>query len=63
RVRRAVLVAVAALWVGAVGFTRIYLGVHWFSDVLAGWLVGAAWLAACVALWTWWRSRRPVRSA
>jgi membrane-associated phospholipid phosphatase len=54
---RAVLVAAAALWVGAVGLTRIYLGVHWFSDVIAGWLVGGAWLAVCVAAWSWWRAR------
>jgi membrane-associated phospholipid phosphatase len=53
---RAVLVAVTAVWVGAVGATRVYLGVHWFSDVIAGWLVGAAWLALCVALWSWWRA-------
>jgi membrane-associated phospholipid phosphatase len=54
---RAVMVAAATLWVGAVGLTRIYLGVHWFSDVVAGWLVGAAWLALCVAAWSWWRAR------
>jgi membrane-associated phospholipid phosphatase len=54
---RAALVAAAAVWVGAVGLTRLYLGVHWFSDVLAGWLVGGAWLAVCVAAWSWWRAR------
>ncbi|MEJ3654085.1 phosphatase PAP2 family protein [Actinomycetes bacterium KLBMP 9759] len=58
-VGRVLLVAGAAAWVGAVGATRIYLGVHWFSDVVAGWLVGAAWLAVCVALWSWWRARHP----
>ncbi|MCX6463778.1 MAG: phosphatase PAP2 family protein [Pseudonocardiales bacterium] len=54
---RLLMVAGAVLWVGAVGATRVYLGVHWFSDVLAGWLVGAAWLALCAAAWSLWRRR------
>ncbi len=39
-------VAAAAL----IGFTRIYLGVHWLSDVLAGWSLGTAWACLTIAL-------------
>lgn len=35
--------AVAALLALMIGISRVYLGVHWPSDVIAGWSLGAAW--------------------
>ena len=32
----------------AIGFSRIFLGAHYFSDVLGGYAVGGVWLAACI---------------
>ena len=44
---KALLMAIGIGMTVCVGISRIYLGVHWPSDVLAGWCVGAAWAALC----------------
>ncbi|MFI5963203.1 phosphatase PAP2 family protein [Streptomyces asoensis] len=42
------LAVAAGAWAALVGLTRVYLGVHWFSDVVDGWLFAAGWLGVCL---------------
>ncbi|MEV8508342.1 phosphatase PAP2 family protein [Actinoplanes sp. NPDC051475] len=48
-------VTVMAVIVLAIGLTRIALGVHYASDVLAGWFLGAAWLGVTAYAFRVWR--------
>jgi undecaprenyl-diphosphatase len=49
--------------VGVVGFDRVYLNVHWFSDVLGGWLFGAFWLTFAISGFIWLESKGKLSSA
>lgn len=51
---KAFVFALAILLTVGIGLSRIYLGVHWPSDVVGGWTLGAAWaLIARVVLIAW----------
>jgi len=62
RVRfRWVVVALSAGLVLAIGFSRIYLGVHFFSDVVAGYAAATMWLSICISGCEVARRRRRMR--
>ncbi len=56
RATRRYVMLIAILLVGAIGCSRVYLGVHWPSDVLAGWSFGTLWALA------WWLATAKVRA-
>jgi membrane-associated phospholipid phosphatase len=73
---RVAIWVVAAVLAALVGISRVYLGVHWTTDVLGGWTVGTCWLAVVITSWAAFirarrhstrqrssRSRPPRRSA
>jgi undecaprenyl-diphosphatase len=53
---KAMVFVLAFALVLAIGFSRVYLGVHWPSDVLAGWSLGGAW---ALGAWTVLRRTTP----
>ncbi|ABW28724.1 phosphatase PAP2 family protein [Acaryochloris marina] len=45
---RLLMVAVGTSLIATIGFSRLYIGVHWPTDVVAGYAAGLVWLAVCL---------------
>jgi membrane-associated phospholipid phosphatase len=60
---RVAVVIVAVGWALAMGLSRVFLGHHWLTDVMFGWLVGAAWLALLITAHRLFLTVRRVTSA
>jgi undecaprenyl-diphosphatase len=57
RILKAYFMLIAILLTLLVGVSRVYLGVHWPSDVVAGWTAGAVWALVCWRIAEWLQSR------
>jgi undecaprenyl-diphosphatase len=57
---RIYLMSVAVFLILLIGMSRIYLGVHYPTDVLGGWCVGAAWAMGCWVVMVWLQKRGQV---
>jgi undecaprenyl-diphosphatase len=60
--QRATLYSFAGVLISLIAFSRVYLGVHYPSDVVSGVAVGAAWAYFLAAIVNWWTGRRSARS-
>lgn len=60
---RVIVWATATAVTFVVGFSRVYLGVHYVSDVLSGWLLGMAWAGTVMLVGSWWDNARRGRGS
>ncbi|WP_433742298.1 phosphatase PAP2 family protein [Falsibacillus pallidus] len=57
RLKRTLLIIISAIMVFAIGISRIYLGVHYPSDIIAGYFISAFWLTFAIGFYQRYRER------
>lgn len=55
---RRLIISLTVILIALIGFSRLYLGVHWPTDVAAGYAAGLVWLIACIMSLRVWRNYR-----
>lgn len=55
---RILVISGFSLLIAAIGVSRIYLGAHYPTDVVAGFAAGSMWLAFCISLLMWWEKKK-----
>ncbi len=61
RLARVLTIVGAALWAVAMGLSRVYLGHHWLTDVIVGWVLGLAWLTVVITAHRMYLTARKAR--
>lgn len=62
RTWRRTIATVTTVFILLIGFSRLYFGVHWLTDVIAGYAAGMVWLVTCVLSLEIWRQRSQLKS-